>query len=1063
MNQKKILSCFLLLLSLVVFLNQAFSATTGKIAGIITDKDIGEPLPGVNVIVEGTMLGAATDIDGYYTILNVPPGKHNLVIDYIGYQKTNVSDVTVRIDQTTRIDVELTTTTLTADVINVVAEFKQVQVDVSTSKTSYSDEEIKALPVNSVQSAIELQAGIQGDLQIRGSRGNESLVLVDGVTMRDPKNNAPILGVPLSAVQELAIQRGGFNAEYGQVQAGVVNMTLKEGSKNKYDFSAIFNITPPQKRYFGISPFNRNSQYMRPYLDPAVCWTGTDNGAWDTYTQKQYPKFEGWNAVSQKLMTDTSTTNDLSPKGAQQQWMWEHRRQAQTDQWDYNVDIGLGGPVPFISQDFGNLRFFTSFQRYREMLMVPLSRDDLLAWNYQFQLVSDISSSMKLRINTMFGKKYSNVRNWPDFRVTQDWSEGYFIERPWQIANEIDQNSLFSSGYFSLADITYNSFSAKLSHTINSKTYYDVSLEHLSRNYDIYAPDRFSTTANNEIIPGYYMDDRPLGFFPTDLDGLGSGSWGYHTARVKENSTASTTTLKADLNSQVSLEHLVKTGIEVVYNELDIKAGLRETTNEKAFSEANSYFATPWRFSAYVQDKIEVYGFVTNLGLRFDYSNPNTKWITGGPYSDYYGANYDPTQKYPLKQTKSQYQLSPRLGISHPITEESKLFFNYGHFKQLPRYESLMRTHREAGIEMSYIGDPNLVLAKTVAYELGFDYAFENEIVLQLAAYYKDITDRPYDIQYNGENIGAYYKLSNDAYEDIRGFEASINKKMGRWWSGFANFTYEARSYGNYGSYKVFENPSQQREFNENTSHFYQIKLIPKAYSRAHLNFFTPFDYGYDFGGIKPFADWYINMSGYWSSGDWYTYNGGDIIWNNVVENISFRFNAEGRDYWGFNLRLGKKFTFNKFDIKFFMDIYNVFNLKQLSLNSFESYEGNTDRIDYLASLHLSENEHYNNIPGDDKIGDYRQPGVAYQPIKIRGFIDINAPDAFTWEEGVIYWSRDNETYYEMVNGIKQVVPQSKMKKILDNKAYIDMPNKTSFTFLEPRRISFGINISYSF
>ena len=132
-----------------------------------------------------------------------------------------------------------------------------------------------------------------------------------------------------------------------------------------------------------------------------------------------------------------------------------------------------------------------------------------------------------------------------------------------------------------------------------------------------------------------------------------------------------------------------------------------------------------------------------------------------------------------MKDTKAQYQISPRLGISHPITERSKLYFNYGHFKQLPFYEALLRSQRETSGTMDYFGNPNLILAKTVAYELGFDYSFNNQVLLQLSAYYKDISDRPFDVQYKGD-VASYYQLSNNAYEDIRGFEAAIAKTSGR-------------------------------------------------------------------------------------------------------------------------------------------------------------------------------------------------------------------------------------------------------------------------------------------
>src|SRR3990172_5432850 len=98
----KVISTFLLLEFISVF--TLWAGTTGKIAGNVTDKKTGEPLPGTSIIVSGTMLGAASDINGNYTILNVPPGTYELQISFVGYQKATISDVRVFIDQTTRID-----------------------------------------------------------------------------------------------------------------------------------------------------------------------------------------------------------------------------------------------------------------------------------------------------------------------------------------------------------------------------------------------------------------------------------------------------------------------------------------------------------------------------------------------------------------------------------------------------------------------------------------------------------------------------------------------------------------------------------------------------------------------------------------------------------------------------------------------------------------------------------------------------------------------------------------------------------------------------------------------
>ena len=92
-----------LLMMFMVFLmtGSVYAGVTGKIAGFVRDSNTGEPLPRVNVILEGTLMGASSDVDGYYAILNIPPGVYKVQASYIGYQKVEVVNVKVSVDLTT--------------------------------------------------------------------------------------------------------------------------------------------------------------------------------------------------------------------------------------------------------------------------------------------------------------------------------------------------------------------------------------------------------------------------------------------------------------------------------------------------------------------------------------------------------------------------------------------------------------------------------------------------------------------------------------------------------------------------------------------------------------------------------------------------------------------------------------------------------------------------------------------------------------------------------------------------------------------------------------------------
>ena len=122
------------------------SAQTGKIRGVVTDKNSGETIIGANVVISGTTRGSATNIDGEYIIIGISPGKYNLEVSYLGYKKVVISDVLVRIDLTTTQDFPLEEETFQGEEITVVATKELVQKDVTASLASVGREQIQAIP-----------------------------------------------------------------------------------------------------------------------------------------------------------------------------------------------------------------------------------------------------------------------------------------------------------------------------------------------------------------------------------------------------------------------------------------------------------------------------------------------------------------------------------------------------------------------------------------------------------------------------------------------------------------------------------------------------------------------------------------------------------------------------------------------------------------------------------------------------------------------------------------------------------------------------------------------------
>ena len=237
----KIKSASIKLITLSIFLltfflnNNLFAQTSGKLSGQIVDNE-GNPLVGANVLIEGTTLGAATDFEGYYVIINVRAGIYTVRIGYLGYKTQIVENVRVSPDKTTTLDAILQPEIIEGEEVVVVAEKPLVESNQTSTVASINKEDIKNLPVQTLNDIVNLQAGVVDD-HFRGGRIGEVQYQVDGVTTVNPFTNLPIQEIDRSIIEEVQVISGTFDAKYGQAMSGIVNTVLKSGS-DKFSFGA---------------------------------------------------------------------------------------------------------------------------------------------------------------------------------------------------------------------------------------------------------------------------------------------------------------------------------------------------------------------------------------------------------------------------------------------------------------------------------------------------------------------------------------------------------------------------------------------------------------------------------------------------------------------------------------------------------------------------------------------------------------------------------------------------------------------------------------------------------
>ena len=249
---------------------------TGKISGVVTDADTGDSIPGAQVVVVGTTLGAITDVDGNYFIIGVPVGAYAVQARFVGYQESTVAGVQVSSGYTQEINFALREG---VELGEIVVEYERplIQKDAVGVPKIVDSEEIVNLPVRGAAAVASIQAGVvseegSGTLNVRGGRGSEVTYYIDGVKV------VGTAALPQSAVQEQEMIIGNISARYGDAMSGIINITTKSGSPNF--FGSVEGVPSEARDDFGynlasvalggpVVGDNLNFFFAAEYLDQA--------------------------------------------------------------------------------------------------------------------------------------------------------------------------------------------------------------------------------------------------------------------------------------------------------------------------------------------------------------------------------------------------------------------------------------------------------------------------------------------------------------------------------------------------------------------------------------------------------------------------------------------------------------------------------------------------------------------------------------------------------------------------------------------------------------------------
>lgn len=244
-NQKFILSRTLLLL--LFLFNGLQAGITGTISGTIQDEISGEPLEGIQIVLVGTTKGAISNAQGEFIIVNLQPGTYDLQFQFIGYSLHIQTGVSILVDIQTRLHINLKPSVIEGERVVVESEHLGVVKNLTSTTRFISTTQLDELPVQNYQELVEMQPGVAAG-HIRGGRKSEVLYLVDGIPIQEVIEGQVGSELPNTAIIDISVQTGGFNAEYGDAMSGVVNILTKEGQETVFS-KVQFNVMDNSAAY----------------------------------------------------------------------------------------------------------------------------------------------------------------------------------------------------------------------------------------------------------------------------------------------------------------------------------------------------------------------------------------------------------------------------------------------------------------------------------------------------------------------------------------------------------------------------------------------------------------------------------------------------------------------------------------------------------------------------------------------------------------------------------------------------------------------------------------------
>ena len=776
------ITAFFFLLFIPLFV---YAGTTGKINGKVVDLQTGEPLIGANVIVVGTSFGAATDVKGEYLISYLDAGVYEVKASYLGYKTVTISNVRVNADLSTELNFQLPPTGVSVGEVTIVAQRPLVNKSNTNAIRVTTNEEIQALPIRGIDNIAALTPGViqqEGNIYIRGGRQDEVGYYLEGANVTNPLTtglrggpqfSASQVTIPQDAVEEISVQAGGYTAEYGGANAGIIQTQLKSGGQklkvNLQYLTDNWTFKNSKDRYNGAKNLGT---YSYGYNDI----TGSISGPLVTEHVRFFGLFEN-NSQADRNPTfapgfnigpfadETSdTVNLVYPAGPQPGNSSNTYLGAATFTFDYNPTIIRLYGTYSSNRDRLQLGPYTMFDLNR----LPIRDSHNGVFGAKWTQI--LSSSSYLEVNGSYtlndGKTYDPQLG-DAFLTYGDKAVNAAAGVPWVYpVNQTSTGPYDVPGVYTIYS-TFNFATPNMPLLGNSNNSITSFRKYSNTNIDISASYSNSLSQQNSIKVGGEFQMMTIRSYTT------SGRINY-AQQIANNPDKS-------LQSILIQDGINNYGYDVYGN---VYSGSSDYTTG-SIAPHKPIFA-----AAYVEDKLQYQNLIVNAGLRYDYISTDNYIFADPTRPDQV---FDPTTLnviHPenLVKAPSFNSISPRLGFSFPITDATVFHAQYGKFVQQTSLSDIY----VSPYQVAYLINPNSGLfnqapwgldlrpTRTTQYEIGFTQQIANFASFDITAYYKDIADQ---ITFGQQSVltstgwRPYQILTNGDYATTQGIEIDFNMR----------------------------------------------------------------------------------------------------------------------------------------------------------------------------------------------------------------------------------------------------------------------------------------------